>query len=64
MLEELDVKKGIVRTVMVNGFTLTKQLMKENGLAQKNMVKEQKHGLMDIFIKVNLKTVYGVVLEH
>ena len=46
--------------VMVNGFTQTKQLMKESGLEQKNMVKELKPGQMDIFIKVNLKIVCGV----
>ena len=46
--------------VMVNGFIQIKQLMKVNGLEQKSMVKELKLGQMDIFIKVNFKTVYGV----
>ena len=52
-----------MKMVMVNGFTQIKQLMKVNGLIQKNMVKEQKLGLMDIFIKVNLKTASGVGKE-
>jgi len=46
--------------VLVNGPIQIKQLMKDIGLVQKNMVKEQKLGLMDIFIKANLKTVSGV----
>ena len=49
--------------VKVNGFIQTKQLMKENGLQQKNRVKEQRLGLMDISIKVNLKIVCGVDKE-
>ena len=49
--------------VMENGFTLTKQLMKVSGLEPKNMVKALKPGQMDIFTKVNLKIVSGVVLE-
>ena len=60
MPEALDVKKEIVKMVMVNGFIPIKQLMKVNGLQQKNKVKELRHGLMDIFIKVNLKIVNGV----
>ncbi len=47
--------------VMVNGFIQTKQLMKVSGLEQKSMVKELKLGPMDIFTKVNLKIVSGVV---
>ena len=35
----------------------------ENGLQQKNRVKEQRLGLMDISIKVNLKIVCGVDKE-
>ena len=46
--------------VTVNGFTQIKQLMKVSGLTQKNMVKVQKLGLMDIFIKENLRIVSGV----
>ena len=34
-----------------------------NWVVQKNMVKELKFGPMDIFIKVNLKIVSGVVKE-
>jgi len=45
--------------VMANGFIPIKQLMKVNGLQQKNKVKELRHGLMDTFIKVNLKIVNG-----
>ena len=60
MPEALDVKKEIVRMVMANGFIPIKQLMKVNGLQQKNKVKELRHGLMDTFIKVNLKIVNGV----
>ena len=63
MPEALDVKKEIVRMVMVNGFIPIKQLMKVNGLQQKNKVKELRHGLMDTFIKVNLKIVNGVDRE-
>ena len=48
--------------VMENGFIQIKQPMKVNGLEQKNMVKELKLGQMDIFIKVNLKIVSGVVI--
>ena len=58
--EALDVKKEIVRMVMANGFIPIKQLMKVNGLQRKNKVKELRHGLMDTFIKVNLKIVNGV----
>ena len=47
--------------VMVSGFTQIKQLTKVNGLQQKNMAKEPKHGRMDIFTKVNLKKVNGAV---
>ena len=47
--------------VMVSGYIQIKQLMKVSGLVQKNMVKELKLGQMDISIKVNLKTVFGVV---
>ena len=60
MPEALDVKKEIVRMVMANGFIPIKQLMKVNGLQQKNKVKELRHGLMDTFTKVNLKIVNGV----
>ena len=63
MPEALDVNKEIVRMVMVNGFIPIKQLMKVNGLQQKKKVKELRHGLMDIFIKVNLKIVNGVDKE-
>ena len=52
--------KEIVKMVLVNGLTLTKQLMKEIGLAHKSKDKESRLGLMDIFIKVNLKIVCGV----
>ena len=48
---------------MASGFIQIKQLMKDIGLAQKNMVKVQKLGLMAIFIKVNLRTVNGVDKE-
>ena len=48
--------------VLVYGFLQTAQLMKENGLEQKKMVKELKLGLMDIFTKVNLKIVNGVAM--
>ena len=44
-----------------SGFTQIKQLTKVNGLQQKNMAKEPKHGRMDIFTKVNLKKVNGAV---
>ena len=37
---------------------------KENGLIQKNMAKERKHGLMDIFIKANLRIASGVDKAH
>ena len=47
--------------VMVSGYIQIKQLMKVSELEQKNMVKELKHGQMDISIKVNLKIVCGVV---
>ena len=47
--------------VMVSGYIQIKQLIKVNGLIQKNMVKELKLGQMDISIKVNLKIVLGVV---
>ena len=63
LLEVRGVKKEIVKMVLVNGFIQTKQLMKENGLQQKNRVKEQRLGLMDISIKVNLKIVCGVDKE-
>ena len=56
-----DVKKEIVKMVMANGFIQIKQLMKDNGLEQKNMGKELKLGQTVIFIKVNLKIVFGVV---
>ena len=55
-----DVKKEIVKMVMANGFIQIKQLMKDNGLQQKNMGKELKLGLMDIFIRANLKIASGV----
>ena len=48
---------------MASGFTQTKLPMKVNGLQQKNMAKEPKHGRMDIFTKVNLKRVSGTVQE-
>ena len=56
-----DVKKEIVKMVMANGFIQIKQLMKDNGLEQKNMGKELKLGQTVISIKVNLKIVFGVV---
>ena len=49
--------------VMANGFIQIKQLIKVSGLEQKNMDKALKLGQMDIFIKVNLKIVCGVVWE-
>ena len=52
--------KEIVKMVLVNGLTLTKQLMKVIGLVHKNKDKELRLGLMDIFIKVSLKIVCGV----
>jgi hypothetical protein len=61
--EAQDVKKEIVKMVLVNGFIPIRQLMKANGLQQKKKVKELRHGLMDIFIKVNLKIVNGVDKE-
>ena len=48
-----------MKMVMENGYTQIKQLMKDIGLVQKNMVKEQKLGLMGIFIKENLIIVFG-----
>jgi hypothetical protein len=60
LLEALDVKREIVKMVMVNGSTLIRQLMKVNGLQLKNKVKELRHGQMDIFTKVNLKIANGV----
>ena len=50
--------------VMESGFTQIKQHMKVNGLIQKNMAKEQKHGLMDIFIRANLRIASGVDKAH
>ena len=47
-----------------NGFTQIKQLTKVIGLVQKNMVKAPKLGLMVLFIKENLRTVYGVGKVH
>ena len=58
------VKKEIVITDMVNGFIPIKLLTKENGLTQKNKVKESKPGLMVIYIKENLKIVNGVEKGH
>ena len=49
--------------VLVNGLIQTKQLMKENGLEQKKMVKELRLGPMDMFMKVNLKIASGVDKE-
>ena len=49
--------------VLVNGPIQIKQLMKENGLEQKKMVKELKFGPMDMFMKVNLKIASGVDKE-
>ena len=46
--------------VMVNGYILTKQPMKVNGLEQKNMAKELKLGQMAMSMKGNLKIVSGV----
>ena len=60
MLEALDVKREIVKMVMVNGSTLIRQLMKVNGLQLKNKVKESRHGQMDMSTKVNLKIASGV----
>ena len=60
MLEAQDVKKETVKMVLVNGLIPIRQLMKVSGLQQKKKVKELRHGLMDIFIKVNLKIVNGV----
>ena len=49
--------------VLVNGPIQTTQLMKGIGLIHKNMAKELKLGLMDIFIEVNSKIVSGVDKE-
>ena len=46
--------------VMACGFPQMVQLINANGLEQKKMAKESKFGQMDIFTKVNLKTVSGV----
>ena len=46
--------------VMASGFIQIKQLMKDIGLVQKKMAKEQRLGLTDTFIKVNLRIVSGV----
>ena len=54
-----DAKREIVKMVMVNGYIQLKQLMKDIGLVQKNMAKEQKPGLMDIYTKVNSRIVFG-----
>jgi hypothetical protein len=61
-LERQDEKEN-VKMDLVNGPIQTKQHMKGIGLIQKKMVKEKKLGLMDIFTKVNLKIVSGVVKE-
>ena len=47
---------------MVTGYgsIQIKQLTKDIGLVQKNMAKEQKLGLTDIYIKANLRIVCGV----
>ena len=45
---------------MVSGFIQTKQPKKANGLEQKNMAKELRHGQMVIFIRENLRIVSGV----
>jgi hypothetical protein len=63
LLEALDVKKEIVKTVMVNGSTQIRQLMKVNGLQLKNKVKELRHGQMDMSTQVSSKIVYGVGKE-
>ena len=49
--------------VLVNGPIQTKQLKKGIGLKQKNMAKELKLGLMDIFIEVNSKIASGADKE-
>ena len=49
--------------VLVNGYILTKQLMRGNGLVQKNMAKVLKLGLTDIFTEANLRIALGVGLE-
>ena len=46
-----------------NGPIQIKLPMKVNGLKHKNKAKEPKLGLMDIFTKVNLKIVSGMVKE-
>ena len=57
---ERQVVKEIVKMGLVNGLTLTRQHTKVMGLAHKSKDKELRLGLMDIFIKVNLKIVFGV----
>ena len=52
------------KTFQENGCILTKQPMKVSGYKQKNMVKELRLGLMDIFMRENLKIVNGMELEH
>ena len=63
LLEVLAAKKVTAMMDMASGYTLTKQLMRVSGLAQRKMAKVWKLGLMDIFIKVNSKTVCGAVWE-
>ena len=63
LLEVLDVKREIVKMVLVNGFIRIRQLMKVNGLQQKKKARELRHGLTDTFTKVNLKIVNGVEKE-
>ena len=50
--------------VLEHGLTLTKQLMLVIGLTGQKKEKVLKHGQMDMFMKVNLMTVNGMVLEN
>ena len=49
--------------VLANGLIRIKLPMRGIGLAHRNMDKELKLGLMDTFIRVNLKRVSGVDKE-
>ena len=49
--------------VLEHGLTLIKQPMLVIGLMGQKKEKVLKHGQMDMFMKVNLMTVNGMVLE-
>ena len=58
-----DVPMEIVIMVLEHGLTLIKQPMLVIGLMGQKKAKVLKHGQMDMFMKVNLMTVNGMVLE-